>query len=93
MEQTKFLYMVRKVNPISVIDDGDGKLIVTLRKDIYISHNYKKNNKMEITFNDSKETFLIISQNELESLLKIHLGSANFNEPAMKYCKEFLQKL
>ncbi len=93
MDQTKFLYMIKKVNPISVMDVGNGKLIVILRKDIYITHDYKKNNKMEISFNDDKESFLIPSQNELESLLRIHLSSINFNEPAMKYCKCSLQKL
>ena len=92
MDQTKFIYMIKKVNPISVTDDGNG-LVVVLRKDIHITHDYRKNNKMEITFNDDKKTFLIPSQNELESLLRIHLGSINFNEPAMKYCKQHLQEL
>lgn len=93
MEQMKFIFMSNKMNPISVSDDGNGKIIVELRKGVQVIHNYKKNNRMEIVFTDSQDHYEIPSQNELESLYQIHLGNTNFIAPATEYCENNLRKI
>ena len=41
MSQAKFIFMMQRVQPASIRDDGNGKVIVILRKGVEISHDYK----------------------------------------------------
>lgn len=89
MDQMKFIFMSKKVEPESVTDDGNGKVIVNLRKGVELTHDYKKGNRMEIHF-EGDRWYEIPSENELEILYRMHLANTNFIQPAIKYCDDNL---
>ena len=94
MDQTKFTYMSKKVNPVGgVTDDGYGVIIVNLRPGVQITHSYRKNNRMEIIFIEDQSHYEITSEKELESIYRIHLSNTNFIQPARKWCDEHLNRV
>lgn len=94
MDQTKFLYMSKNVNPVGKItDDGKGTIIVELRPHVQVTHTYKKSNKMEIIFIEDQSHYEIPSEKELEAIYRIHLSNTNFIQPARKYCEDNLERV
>lgn len=94
MDQTKFLFTSKKCEPKGsegIKDNGNGVVIVHLREQVKITHNYKKNNRMEIIFLSDGARYIIPSEKELEAIYRIHLGNTNFTHPARKYCDDHLQ--
>lgn len=93
LSQTKFMMMANRVKPLSVSDDGNGRIIVQLRKDVQVVHNYKKNDYMEIIFTEDQSHYQIGSESQLETIFRIHLSNKDFNYPAHMYCEKQLKKI
>ena len=93
MSQAKFIFMMQRVQPASIRDDGNGKVIVILRKGVEISHDYKNCNQLEINFTDFGDRFVIGDVHTLEDLLGMHLGNTNFIAPALAFCKKHLEEM
>lgn len=93
LNQAKFMLMANRVEPLSVSDDGNGRIIVQLRKDVQITHSYKKNNQMEIIFSEDQSHYRIESESQLETIFRIHLSNKDFNYPAHMYCEKCLKKV
>ena len=71
MTQVKFLWTSKNVPDVKVEQKDNGMTIVTLRKNIMISHNSNKRDKMQISFIKEKVSFLIPDQRALEEIYKI----------------------
>lgn len=94
MDQTKFLYMSKKCEPTGeegIRDNGNGVVIVNLRTGVKITHNYKKNNRIEIIFENDGSRYIVATEKQLESIYKMHLSRKHFVTPARAWCKEHLQ--
>ena len=94
MDQIKFIQMSNNIQPMGpIVHQPNGIILVNLRPQIQVTHNYKKKNEMQVIFIDDQSRYLIPSQKELEDIYKMHLGNTNLTEILHKYCEEKLKKI
>lgn len=94
INQQKFLWTMNISNPEDgIIISNNGDIIVNLRKEIKITHNYKKGNKIYIIFIDSQDKYEIPSNEELEEICKLHMENKNSVNKIYNYCKNNLEKV
>lgn len=86
MTQVKFLWTSKNVPDVKVEQKDNGMTIVTLRKNIMISHNSNKRDKMQISFIKEKVSYLIPDQRALEEIYKMHMENEEVNLLLMQYC-------
>lgn len=94
LNQQKFLWTMNMSNPedcITISNNGD--IIVNLRKEIKITHNYKKSNKIYIIFVYSQDKYEITSNEELGEICKIHMENEDSVNRIYDYCKNNLEKV
>lgn len=93
MDQIKFIYTSKQIKPAGeVTDDGNGGVAVLLRPGVVVTHKYKRNNQMTITFTEDESEYIIGTDKELEEIYRMHLSNVNFIQPARKYCDDHLQR-
>lgn len=92
MDQIKFIIMANNIHPEGEIEQTpDGIVIVNLRSQIQITHNYKRKNEMRIIFNDSKIQYIISNKSELEEIYRMHLANTDVVQMLHDYCKNNLK--
>lgn len=91
MSQNEFIMVSSNVTGSSVRQDYEGNVIVTL-KNITVNHNYKKNNKMTIQFNNEESKFLIPDKKSLNMIYKIYVDNIDNDQinVVRKYCENNL---
>ena len=92
MTQVKFLWTSKNVPDVKVEQKDNGMTIVTLRKNIMISHNSNKRDKMQISFIKEKVSYLIPDQRALEEIYKMHMENEEVNLLLMQYCQKNFAK-
>ena len=88
MAQPKFIQLVTASQPTNIVDNGAGVVSAIIRTGVVVTHDYKKGNRVVLSFGEAGVAYEIETVNQLEDILAIHLRNKNFTEPAMKYCKE-----
>ena len=87
MTQPKFIWTINNSKPDGIVIKG-GVVHVDLRDGIYITHDYAKEDKIEICIN--RETYCIADDSELEEILKMHLENKDASMIIYDYCKNNL---
>lgn len=93
MDQAKFLWLTKTIHPKGPVTQGpNGISTVELRPGITISHNYKKNNQVKITFTDTNISYIVDDHNDLQDIVLLHLNNEECAEQIRQYCETNFKK-
>ena len=93
MDQVKFLWLSNSIpNKINVTQTEDGPIVVHLRKNIEITHDYRNRNRMEILLKDDNSKYVIPNYKSLVEIYKMHMNNEEVMYILHKYCEEKLGK-
>lgn len=94
LDQIKFLWTMKNVHPEGdVIQDSTSIIRVNLRKQIQVTHDYKKGNRVEITFLTDGARYVVEDHNQLQDVCLIHLQNKVCEQKMRKFCDEHFQKV
>ena len=95
MDQVKFMMMANNVHPEgAILQSEKGIVTVNLRPgQIVITHNYRRNNEMQIMFMDNHDKFIIPSEKELQEIYQFHLSNKDVVSILHEYCNNNLEKI
>lgn len=94
MDQIKFLWTMKNLHPEGNIIQNETSIItVNLRKNIQITHDYKKGNRVEIIFTIDQKRYLVEDHNDLQEFCIIHLQNQQCEQKMRKYCESHFKKI
>lgn len=93
MKQHEFIWAAKNMQTTETRQDAFGNTFIRLRKDIQLTHNYKKKDRMTIEFQDDNSVYLIPTDKELKEIYRLHLENVNLNEILHQYCSMNLTKI
>lgn len=91
-DQAKFIWLGNTVHALSVEQNNTPVITMHLRKDIDITHNYKRGNRLEIILHNT-DKYLIPDGNYLEEIIRIHLMNKDPIIPIKRYCEKYFKKI
>jgi hypothetical protein len=92
MKQQDFIWLAKSLNIDNVSQDEIGNTIVQLKPNIQIIHKYKKNDRMEIYFQEDRKYYHIPSETELKQIYILYTENENLTEVLRIYCEENLKE-
>lgn len=93
MKQHEFIWAAKNMKVNETRQDDFGNTFIRLRKDIQLTHNYKKKDRMAIEFQDDRSVYIIPTDKELKEIYRLHLENVNLNEILHQYCSMNLTKI
>lgn len=93
MQQHEFIFMARNLKVTDVKQDDSGNTFIGLRPKISITHNYKKNNSVMISFEETGDKFLVPTKQDLEEIYRLHLTNENLEHILLEHCNAHLKKV
>lgn len=93
MDQNKFLWLGHVSKPEGgVTQDESSVVTINLRPQVQITHDYKKQNRVEVILKDDGSRFLVEDHNDLQEIFSLHLMNKDCVQLIRKYAEEHLRK-
>lgn len=93
MDQMKFIWLANQVHPEGgVTQDETSVVVMNLRPQIQVTHDYKKQDRIEIIFRDDNTRFFVEDHNALQEVFSIHLSNKDCVQLIREYAEKHFKK-
>lgn len=93
MKQHEFVWKVHSNTDVKTTQTVNGITECFIRENLILSHNYKKNDQVLLTFKDMNKIYLISSDSEFKEIFKIINSNENIIQPLIDYCEKNLKSI
>lgn len=94
LRQDQFIWLMKNMHiEGGLTQDSTSVLKVQLRKNILITHDYAKGNRVEVTFLNDGKKYLVDDHNQLQELMLIHLQNKNCEQLMRRKCAELFEEI